>query len=128
MSNEIGSCKLDNLLAGDLPVVTGSVIIAANQTLKRGAVLGIITTGGQGKLVDSTSTDGSQSAKLVLLEDVTTGAAETKPAPVAKTGQFNSLALIVGGTDDVADHLDNLGRLAGNSGIFVSTNQAAVNG
>ena len=128
MSNEIGTNKFDNLLAGDLDVVTGSVTIAENQDLKRGSVLGIITTGGQGKLVNSASTDGSQSAKLVLLEDVKTAVGETKPGPVAKTGEFNSLALIVGGTDDVADHLDSLGRLAGNSGIFVSTNQAAVNG
>lgn len=124
---EIGTNTPDNLLAGDLPVVTGAVTIAASQTLKRGAVLGIITASGQAKLVDSASTDGSEVAKVVLLDAVTTGAAETKPAPVAKTGEFNSLALTFGGTDVVADHLDNLGRLAGNSGIFVSTNQAAIN-
>lgn len=82
---------------------------------------------GDGVLVDSTSVDGSQVARVVLLDDIKTEATETKPAPVAKTGEFNSLALTVGGTDTVADHLDSLGRLAGNAGIFVSTNQAAIN-
>lgn len=82
---------------------------------------------GDGVLVDSTSVDGTQVARVVLLEAVKTEATETKPAPVAKTGEFNSLALTVGGTDTVADHLDSLGRLAGNAGIFVSTNQAAIN-
>lgn len=124
---EIGTNTPDKLLAGALHVVTGAVTIAASQDLKRGAVLGIITASGQAKLVDSAATDGSQTAKVVLLDAVKTEAAETKPAPVAKTGEFNSLALTVGGTDTISDHLDSLGRLAGNAGIFVSTNQAAIN-
>lgn len=88
---------------------------------------GVDAVHGDGVLVDSTAVDGSQVARVVLLDDVKTEASETKPAPVAKTGEFNSLALTVGGTDTVADHLDSLGRLAGNAGIFVSTNQAAIN-
>ena len=232
---EIGTNKPDNLLAGSLPVVTASAMIAAGQTLLRGAILGLktvvaavarvasitftgttavgsgavvltvgsktytyttvtgnnptlvaaglvalvnadatrlvnasntagkliltfinlgantttvsatsadanITAGttaadvagvtevlGDAVLVNSSSSDGSQVARLILLDAVETGAAERKPAPVAKTGEFNSLALTVGGTDTVADHLDSLGRLAGNAGIFVSTNQAAIN-
>lgn len=232
---EIGTSKFDNLLAGDADVGTRSVIIAAAQTLLRGAVLGLKTivaaiarvasvtlsgttavggaavtltvgtvtyiyttvTGdtptvvaaalkalvnadptravnatntagkliltfivpgvntatvsvvsadanitaaasvndtagadmieGDGVLVDSTHSDGSQVAKVILLEDITTGASERKPAPCATSGEFNSLALTVGGTDTLAQHLDTLGRLSGNNRVTIKTNQAAVN-
>jgi hypothetical protein len=128
-TNTAGKLILTFIIAGVNTDTVGATSADANITAGATAVetAGVDAVHGDAVLVNSTSTDGSQVARVVLLDAVKTGASETKPAPVAKTGEFNSLALIVGGTDTISDHLDSLGRLAGNAGIFVSTNQAAIN-
>lgn len=120
---ELGKSSFDTLLAGDFPRVTGAVVIAASQTLKRGTVLGLLTSGGQAKIVDSTKTDGTQVPHAVLLEDVVTGAGVTAPAPVALSGEFNGAALIFGGTDTVTTHEAALRDRS----IFVKTTTPALN-
>ena len=128
-TNTAGKLVLTFIVPGANDETVGATSADVNITAGATAVetAGADALHGDGVLVDSAATDGSQVARVVLLDAVKTGSSETKPAPVAKTGEFNSLALTVGGTDTVADHLDSLGRLAGNAGIFVSTNQAAIN-
>ena len=45
---------------------------------------GVDAVNGDGVLVDSTAVDGSQVARVVLLDDIKTGASETKPHPWQK--------------------------------------------
>jgi len=120
--NEIGTHSFDNLSAGCFDVVTGVVTLAASQTLKRGTVLGRLTSDLQAKPVDSSKTDGTQTPYGILLEDTVVGASAV-PAPVALTGEFNGAALIFGGTDTVATHQAALRDLS----IFVKTNTPAHN-
>ena len=128
-SNTAGKLILTFITLGANTTTVSATSADANITAGTTAadVAGVTEVLGDAVLVNSSSSDGSQVARLILLDAVETGVAERKPAPVAKTGEFNSLALTVGGTDTIADHLDSLGRLAGNAGIFVSTNQAAIN-
>jgi len=80
------------------------VLLASGQgILKRGAVIGIITTGGKGKLCNSASSDGSQVAKFVLSHEVDTTGAD-KMSVCFKTGQFDRASLLFGGTDTAEMH------------------------
>jgi hypothetical protein len=109
LCNEIGTSTVDNLIAGDkvnlnlkaVTVLTGQGILA------RGAVLGIITTGGKGKLVAKASVDGSQVAKLILTDTIDTTVGDVV-AQCYKSGQFNRDALTFAADNTVADHEDNL--------------------
>lgn len=84
-----------SLIAGDFPQVKDSGVIAAGQVLKRGAVLGQITTGGQYKLSASAASDGSEAPKVILDEDIdTTGGA--RPGPLMLTGEVHGAALQLG--------------------------------
>ncbi len=90
-----------NLFAGSvMPFVTDSVVIAAGQTLQAGAVLGMVSDTGKYVLMDSTATDGSQNPVAILAQDVDASAGDTI-ATVYLTGEFNSDALVFGGTDTV---------------------------
>lgn len=121
--SSIGESSCDNLIAGqDFPILSKTITIAKGQgILKRGTVLGIITASGFAKKVDSTQTDGTQTAKYILAGDVDTGdssATSDVGAEVYETGLFNSKALIFGGTDTVNKHEDNLRML----GIYLKEN------
>ena len=88
----------DKLIAGqNVPILTEGVKLLTGQgILLRGSVIGIITTGGKGKLCDSVSSDGSQAAKYILAEDsINTGTGDVL-ATCYKTGMFNRDALIFG--------------------------------
>ena len=93
----------DNIFAGTYPVVRDEVTVTASQTLARGAVVGIITVGGEAKLLDTASADGSENFYGVLLDPVTTGVGETQVAPVALSGEFQTQALSFGGATTAAD-------------------------
>jgi hypothetical protein len=127
--NTAGKLTLTFILAGINTVTVGATSADVNITAGATAVetAGADAVHGDGVLVDSAATDGSQIARVILLDAVKTLVSETKPAPVAKTGEFNSLALIVGGSDTISDHLDSLSRLVGNAGIFATPNQSAIN-
>lgn len=80
----------DQLIAGNLKLVTDTVTIGASQTLIRGAVLGRVTATGDYVLSVETATDGSQIPCAILVDNVTTAAGATQTAGVYLQGEFNS--------------------------------------
>lgn len=94
----------DNLVAGDFPIVTEKATIAsaAANDLKRGTILGKITTGGKLTGAKSTSNDGSQTPYAILAEDVD-ATAEDQKATVYLTGSFNKASLIAVAEGEDAD-------------------------
>lgn len=121
--SNLGTFTPDNLIAGnDVPLLVKGVTLKAGQgVLKRGTVLGIITATGLAVPVDSTQTDGSQTAFGILADDIDTGdatATENVVAAAYVSGHFNRRALIFGGTDTADKHETRLREL----GIFLSDN------
>jgi len=57
------------LLVGADDVITRSITLISGQNLKRGALLGKITTGGKYNLSLSAAADGSQTPNAILAED-----------------------------------------------------------
>lgn len=108
----------DNLFAGILhPVDLKAVTLKAGQgVLKRGTVLGIVTVGGLAVKVDSTKTDGSETADSILTDDIDTTAGDMVTTAYT-TGEFNRVALIFGGTDTADKHETRLREL----GIFLKS-------
>lgn len=100
----------DNLVAGDYPIVTDTVTIAAGQNLTRGAVLARITVGGKYVIVDSTvdPADGSEAPVCILAEDCDATDADVANVPVYLSGEFAEASLTFGGTDDADDHREAL--------------------
>lgn len=117
----IGTSAIDNLIAGDEVVATlkAVTVLAGQGILARGTVLGIITTGGKGKLVAKTSVDGSQVAKFILADTIDTTSADVV-AQCYQSGQFNRDALTFAADNTVADHEDSLRTY----GIFLKDNIA----
>lgn len=108
----------DNLIVdGSVPILTKAVKLGAGQgALKRGTVLGKITTGGEYVIVNSANTDGSQDADCILADDVDT--TESVVAVAYTSGHFNRKALVFGGSDTADTHEARLREL----GIFLSDN------
>lgn len=121
-SKQIDSVGYDNLF-GTMPgqdIHIKSVTVKSGQgVLKRGTVVGIITTGGKAATVNSASADGSQTANCILTDDVDTTGGDVVTTAYA-TGTFNRAALIFGGTDTAATHETRLREL----GIFLKENIA----
>lgn len=87
----------DNLIAGETRTVCDIVTIASGGTaLKRGAVLGKITTGGKYMLSASAAADGSETANVILAEDCDPSAADVTNVAVYVKGEFNANALSFG--------------------------------
>lgn len=64
---------------------------------------------GQYRLADSTSTDGSAEARVILAETTTVALlADSTHVPVYETGEFNAAALTFGGEDTAAVHSESL--------------------
>ncbi|HEY1035553.1 MAG TPA: head decoration protein [Pseudoxanthomonas sp.] len=93
-SNE-GTFTPDDLHAGDFPIRTRKVTLVSGQNLIRGALLGQITTGGKYTLSASASSDGSQTPKAILADDVNASGGD-KDAIVYLSGDFNEDALTYG--------------------------------
>jgi hypothetical protein len=95
---------LQNLFAGTEvePLTTGVTLASGQGVLKRGSVIGVITESGKGKLVNSTSTDGSQAPKFILANDADTTA--DVMTVCYKAGVYNRKSLIFGGTDTADMH------------------------
>lgn len=66
----VSSHDPNHIIAGEHPLVHQPVTIAEGQNLKRGAVLGRVTSGGKHILSASAASDGSQTPKCILAEDV----------------------------------------------------------
>ncbi len=107
----LGEFYPDRLIAGSFPLVVDVAKIAPSQTLKRGTVLGRITTSGQCVPVDSSKSDGSESVYAVLAEDIITTDAFSY-AEVYFSGEFNKNNLVFGGTDTADKHKDNARKLS----------------
>ncbi len=96
----------DNLIAGDFPVVTDEVTIASGQNLVRGSALGKITSGGEFKLCDIASVDGSEAIKNILAEDCDASLASVDHVPVYLSGEFLESGVTFGGSTGVEDVRD----------------------
>lgn len=127
-TNTAGKLILTFIASGANTTTVSATSADANVTAGATAAdqAGVTAVDGEAVLVDSTKSDGSQVAKVILLEstDTTTGSIQV---PVADAGSFNRAALVVGGTDTLDMHLDTLGRLKGNDQVQTTTNVAAVN-
>jgi hypothetical protein len=102
--------KPDNLIAGDFPLVTQSITIAAGQTLERGAVLGRISANGQYVLSQVKASDGSESPNVVLAQNIDTTDGESE-ATCYLSGQFNSAALTFGAGHTTGSAMHTLRQL-----------------
>ncbi len=102
--NSTATYTPDRLLAGDAAdLITDQVTLISGQNLTRGSALGKITASGKATLLNSANADGSQNFFGVLAAD-TDASAGDKVAPLYIAGEFNSNALIFGGTDTAATH------------------------
>lgn len=86
----------DKLIAGLTQQVTWSGTLISGQNLKRGAVVGKITTGGKLTLSLSASSDGSQTPYGVLLDDYDASAGDLANVGIIVKGEVNENALILG--------------------------------
>lgn len=84
--SEVGNTTPDNLIAGDTPgIVTRSITLVSGQNLVRGALLGVITSGGKYTLSAAALSNGGQTPAAILAEDVD-----------ASAGDKTTLAYIMG--------------------------------
>lgn len=115
--NDLGGTTSDNLIAGEFPRVVRLATVSGN--LKRGAILGKITSNGKCVLCASAATDGSKEVYSVLAEDVD-ASSEDKQAVVYLTGEFNQTTMTVGDGYTIEGLIDSLRTKS----IFVRENQA----
>ena len=103
--NRIGEFNFENLLAGDFPRTTDSVVMKAGKVYPVGSVIGRETATGECALVDSTKSDGTEKVYGVLSVEVdaTKGAF---PGIAFLTGEYNQNRLTFGGTDTHDKHKD----------------------
>lgn len=113
--NKIHEQTFDNLMGGlPVPLITKNVVIKGGAGfLKKGTVLGKFLTGdhaGKHAIVDSTKTDGTQLADVILSTDINVGTADVV-AQSYRQGSFNRNALIVATGDTVDKHEEELRKL-----------------
>jgi hypothetical protein len=105
--NQEGTYQPDSLQAGDFPIRTRRITLAAGQNLKRGALLGVITATGLSVLSLSTASDGSEAPSAILAQDT-----DATAAPVEATayiaGDFNENAMTFGAVHTAASTRDAL--------------------
>ena len=88
------SKTVDNLFAGDFPRVSLPVtIVSGSGVVVRGTLLGKVTATGKYKPYSNANADGSETAKLVLAENVDATAADVKTTAFA-AGEFNEAVLV----------------------------------
>lgn len=122
MSNlyeNLGEFTPDNLFAGsEVPFLVKGLTIGSGKKLKRGTVIAIKTDDNLADIVDSSKSDGLQNPYGILTDDIDTtelDPSETENISVYISGYFNSSALTVLETDDIADFELELRR----NGIFI---------
>jgi len=118
-TKQADSVSYDNLFSmPSVDIQVKSVTLKSGQgILQRGTVLGIITASGLAVKVDSTQTDGSQTANCILTDDVDTTDGNVVTTAYS-SGTFNRSALVFGGADTAATHETRLREL----GIYLKDN------
>lgn len=84
----------DQLIAGDLKLVTDDVQIKGNTVLERGTVLGMITATGEWTLSVKTAADGSQVPAAILVDQCDLTTASPVRGGIYVMGEFNFNAMI----------------------------------
>lgn len=84
------------IVAGDFPLVTEGGTIASGQNIKRGALLGKITSSGKLVLSLAAAEDGSETPYAVLADEEVNASAGDVGATWYLTGQFNAANLTIG--------------------------------
>ena len=88
------SKTVDNLFAGDFPKVSLPVtIVSGSGALTRGTLLGKVSASGKYKPYNNANADGSETAKLVLAENVDATSADVNTTAFA-SGEFNEDSLV----------------------------------
>lgn len=100
---ELGEYTSDNLIAGDMSLVTQQETVVSGQNVVRGTVMGQITASGKISIVNSANSDGTENPYCVMAEDVDASLADDVGITY-QTGQFNENALVFGGADTIATH------------------------
>jgi len=95
---------LDNLIAGDVDIVTEGIIIDVSQTVVRGDILKKVGTKWQRPTVAIVAAD----VVCVASENITTDAVTTTATIGYKSGLFNSNVMRFGGTSIADDNHDAL--------------------
>lgn len=85
----------DQLVAGDLKVVSKTVTITGSALFKRGTVLGKITASGKYTISLSAAADGSQNPAAILADDTDATGGDVNGG-IYQMGEFNGNALILG--------------------------------
>lgn len=98
----------DKLIAGLTQQVTWNGTLISGQNLKRGAVVGKITSGGKLTLSLSASSDGSQVPYGVLLDDYDASGGDLANVGVIIKGEVNENALILGASHTLASIREGL--------------------
>ena len=113
-----GDYKPCNLLAGEYPRVERIVTIKSGQNVKKGSVLGKITSSGKFVLSLKASSDGSETPDAILAEAVDASTAD-KHGVVYFSGEFNQTALVFGTGHTAANTSSGLRQKS----IFLRKNQ-----
>lgn len=93
----------DNLIAGDFPIDTDEATILSGEDLARGAVLGIVTSGGKYRECDTGASDGSEAPKAILAQKTDASGGDITKVPIYQTGQFNDNKITLKGSTTAAD-------------------------
>lgn len=83
----------DQLIAGDLKIVTDTVSIGGSAVYPRGTVLGMVTATGVWIPSVKTANDGSQVPSAILVDQCDTTAISPQTAGIYQMGEFNFNAL-----------------------------------
>lgn len=109
----------DQLIGGDLKIVTDNATITGGAIYKRGTVLGKITASGKLTQSLSASSDGSQTPFTVLVDDVDTTGGDVNGG-IFRQAELNGNALILGTGITLAAAKAALESAAGQN-IFIKT-------
>ena len=111
----------DQLIAGDLKIVTASATITGAAPVARGTVLGKVTTSGSYKTCVGTATDGSQNPCAVMIDNVDATAGDVTGG-VYLMAELNGNALIL----DASLTLAGVQSAFRSLGLFVKTAVSAA--
>jgi hypothetical protein len=112
---QLDTLKFDNLIVGDVDVVTDEITIDASQTILRGDVLKKT----DGKFVRPAGAVVAADVVVIASEDITTGVGESKVSIGYKTGWFNANVMRFGGSSTADDNKDVLAE----KGIYLAKAQ-----